>query len=51
MSEGVNAVGKFLNKIGILKGNFEEASKGAEDLVISTGQPRRSQRPLSAKRY
>lgn len=34
-SEGVVAVGKFLNKIGLLKGNFEEAAKGAEDLVIA----------------
>lgn len=53
MSEGVNAVGKFLNKIGILKGNFEEASKGAEDLVISTDNLEESERQYtvnSAKR-
>lgn len=53
MSEGVNAVGKFLNKIGILKGNFEEASKGAEDLVISTDNLEEAERQYtvnSAKR-
>lgn len=53
MSEGVNAVGKFLNKIGILKGNFEEASKGAEDLVIATDNLEESERQYtvnSAKR-
>lgn len=53
MSEGVNAVGKFLNKIGILKGNFEEASKGAEDLVISTDNLEEAEREYavnSAKR-
>ena len=53
MSEGVNAVGKFLNKIGILKGNFEDASKGAEDLVISTDNLEEAERQYtvnSAKR-
>lgn len=53
MSEGVNAVGKFLNKIGILKGNFEEASKGAEDLVVSTDNLEEAERQYtvnSAKR-
>lgn len=53
MSEGVTAVGKFLNKIGILKGNFEEASKGAEDLVISTDNLEEAERQYtvnSAKR-
>lgn len=53
MSEGVNAVGKFLNKIGILKGNFEEASAGAEDLVISTDNLEEAERNYtvnSAKR-
>jgi hypothetical protein len=53
MSEAVNTVGKFLNKIGILKGNFEEASKGAEDLVISTDNLEEAERQYtvnSAKR-
>lgn len=53
LSEGVNAVGKFLNKIGILKGNFEDASKGAEDLVISTDNLEEAERQYtvnSAKR-
>ena len=53
LSEGVTAVGKFLNKIGILKGNFEEASKGAEDLVISTDNLEEAERQYtvnSAKR-
>lgn len=53
MSEAVNTVGKFLNKIGILKGNFAEASKGAEDLVISTDNLEEAERQYtvnSAKR-
>lgn len=53
MSEAVNTVGKFLNKVGILKGNFEEASKGAEDLVISTDNLEEAERQYtvnSAKR-
>lgn len=53
MSEGVTAVGKFLNKIGLLKGNFEEASAGAEDLVISTDNLEEAERNYtvnSAKR-
>lgn len=52
-SEGVSAVGKFLNKIGLLKGNFEEASKSAEDLVISQDKLEESERQYtinSAKR-
>lgn len=53
MSEAINTVGKFLNKIGILKGNFAEASKGAEDLVISTDNLEEAERQYtvnSAKR-
>lgn len=53
LSEGVTAVGNFLNKIGILKGNFEEASKGAEDLVVSTDNLEEAERQYtvnSAKR-
>ena len=53
MSEAANSVGKFLNKIGILKGNFAEASKGAEDLVISTDNLEEAERQYtvnSAKR-
>lgn len=52
-SEGVSAVGKFLNKIGLLKGNFEEASKSAEDLVVSQDKLEESERQYtinSAKR-
>lgn len=52
-SEGVSAVGKFLNKIGLLKGNFEEASKSAEYLVVSQDKLEESERQYtinSAKR-
>lgn len=52
-SEGVNAVGKFLNKIGLLKGDFSEASKGAEELVIATDNLQQAERDYtvnSAKR-
>lgn len=52
-SEGVNAVGKFLNKIGLLKGDFEQASQSADDLVVSTDNLEQSEREYmvnSAKR-
>lgn len=52
-SEGVNAVGKFLNKIGILKTDFQQASQSAEDLVVSTDNLEQSEREYmvnSAKR-
>lgn len=52
-SDGVNAVGKFLNKIGILKTDFEQASQSAEDLVVSTDNLEQSEREYmvnSAKR-
>lgn len=52
-SEGAIAVGKFLNKIGLMKGNFEEAAKGAEDLVIAEDNLDQAERDFavnSAKR-
>lgn len=52
-SEGVVAVGKFLNKIGLMKGNFEEAAKGAEELVIAEDNLDQAERDFavnSAKR-
>ena len=52
-SEGAIAVGKFLNKIGLMKGNFEEAAKGAEELVIAEDNLDQAERDFavnSAKR-
>jgi hypothetical protein len=52
-SEGAIAVGKFLNKIGLMKGNFEDAAKGAEELVIAEDNLDQAERDFavnSAKR-